>query len=87
MQMGMVGLGRMGGNMAQRLRRAGHQVLGYERKPGKRDVDSYVELVERLDPPRIVWTMVPAGDPTAASPTSTRACPAASGASRAAMAS
>ena len=64
MRIGMVGLGRMGGNMAERLRRAGHEVLGYERKPGKRDVDSYEELVKRLDPPRIVWMMVPAGDPT-----------------------
>jgi len=64
MRIGMVGLGRMGGNMAERLRLAGHEVLGYERKEGQRDVASYDELVGALDPPRIVWMMVPAGGPT-----------------------
>jgi 6-phosphogluconate dehydrogenase len=59
----MVGLGRMGGNMATRLRRAGHEVVGYAQST-PRDVDSLEELVRHLDPPRAVWSMVPAGDPT-----------------------
>ncbi len=61
---GMVGLGRMGGNMAERLRRGGHTVLGYDRDAGARDVDSLAALVEALPQPRIVWVMVPAGEPT-----------------------
>jgi 6-phosphogluconate dehydrogenase len=64
MQIGMIGLGRMGGNMAERLRRAGHEVVGYDRDPGISDVTSLAELVARLAPPRTVWVMVPAGDPT-----------------------
>ena len=64
MQIGMIGLGRMGGNMAERLRRAGHEVVGYDHDPGLSDVASLDELVSRLDPPRAVWVMVPAGDPT-----------------------
>jgi len=65
MQIGMIGLGRMGGNMAERLRRAGHEVVGYARSPGSgRDVDSLEELVARLAPPRTAWVMVPAGDAT-----------------------
>ena len=40
MQLGLIGLGKMGGNMAERLRRAGHEVVGYDRSPGKRDVES-----------------------------------------------
>jgi 6-phosphogluconate dehydrogenase len=62
MQLGMVGLGRMGAGMAERLRRAGHEVVGYSRSGG--DVASLTELVEALQPPRVVWCMVPAGDPT-----------------------
>ena len=62
----MVGLGRMGGNMAERLRRGGHTVIGFDAHPGSRDVESLAELVERLAAPRAVWVMVPAGDPTAA---------------------
>jgi 6-phosphogluconate dehydrogenase len=62
--LGMVGLGRMGGNMAKRLRRAGHTVLGFDREPGARDVDSLEALVAALPPPRVVWVMVPAGEPT-----------------------
>jgi 6-phosphogluconate dehydrogenase len=65
-QLGLVGLGKMGGNMAERLRRAGHQVVGYDRNPGKRDVDSLAALVQALDAPRVVWVMVPAGEPTRA---------------------
>jgi 6-phosphogluconate dehydrogenase len=64
MQIGMIGLGRMGGNMAERLRRAGHDVVGYDRDPGLSDVTSLDELVGRLAEPRAVWVMVPAGEPT-----------------------
>jgi 6-phosphogluconate dehydrogenase len=64
MQIGMIGLGRMGGNMAERLRRARHEVVGYDRDPGLSDVASLDELVGRLAPPRAVWVMVPAGEPT-----------------------
>ena len=60
----MIGLGRKGGNMAERLRRAGHEVVGYDRDPGLSDVTSLDELVARLSPPRAVWVMVPAGEPT-----------------------
>src|ERR671928_1034962 len=63
-QLGLIGLGKMGGNMAERVRRAGHQVVGYDRSPGKRDVDSLPALVEALEAPRVVWVMVPAGEPT-----------------------
>jgi 6-phosphogluconate dehydrogenase len=63
-QLGLIGLGKMGGNMAERLRRAGHEVVGYDRAPGKRDVDSLEGLVGALSTPRAVWVMVPAGDPT-----------------------
>ncbi len=64
MELGLVGLGRMGGNMRTRLRRAGHTALGYDRKPDDRDVSSLSELVGRLSPPRAVWLMLPHGDPT-----------------------
>src|SRR3954447_25031558 len=56
----------MGGNMAERLRRAGHEVVGYAHQAGKRDVDSLPALVEALSAPRVVWVMVPAGEPTRA---------------------
>ncbi|MDT7595726.1 MAG: 6-phosphogluconate dehydrogenase [Pseudonocardiales bacterium] len=64
MQLGLVGLGKMGANMRDRLRAAGVEVLGYARSAGARDVDSLAELVDRLSAPRAVWIMVPAGDPT-----------------------
>jgi 6-phosphogluconate dehydrogenase len=64
MQLGLIGLGKMGGNMRERLRRAGHDVVGYDRNPDVADVASLAELVERLDAPRVVWVMVPAGEPT-----------------------
>jgi 6-phosphogluconate dehydrogenase len=64
MELGLVGLGRMGGNMRERLRRAGHTVFGYARRPGGRDVDSLPALVDAIAPPRAVWLMIPAGDPT-----------------------
>ncbi len=64
MQLGMIGLGKMGGNMAARLREKGHDVVGYDVSPGERDVETLTELVSRLEAPRAVWVMVPAGDPT-----------------------
>jgi hypothetical protein len=65
-QLGLIGLGKMGGNMAERLRRAGHDVVGYDRSSDKRDVDSLPALVEALEAPRVVWVMVPSGEPTRA---------------------
>ncbi|GAC1609929.1 MAG: decarboxylating 6-phosphogluconate dehydrogenase [Mycobacteriales bacterium] len=62
--LGMIGLGRMGGNMAERLRKGGHTVIGYDRAAGARDVESLEELVKALPAPRVVWVMVPAGEPT-----------------------
>ncbi|MFD5053262.1 phosphogluconate dehydrogenase (NAD(+)-dependent, decarboxylating) [Streptomyces tendae] len=64
MQIGLVGLGKMGGNMRERLRNAGHTVVGYDTNPERADVDSLVELVDRLERPRAVWVMVPAGGAT-----------------------
>ena len=73
MRLGMVGLGRMGGNMTTRLVRAGHEVVGYARNEASRraaaaegaeTADSLEGLVAALDPPRVVWSMVPSGDPT-----------------------
>jgi len=62
---GMIGLGRMGANMAERLRRGGHTVVGFDQSPqSKRDVESLEELVKALPTPRLVWVMVPAGPPT-----------------------
>ncbi|HXV58666.1 MAG TPA: decarboxylating 6-phosphogluconate dehydrogenase [Gaiellaceae bacterium] len=66
MKLGMVGLGRMGGNMTERLRRAGHEVETYALEAPDRTAGSLEELVARLDPPRVVWLMIPAGDPTEA---------------------
>jgi 6-phosphogluconate dehydrogenase len=65
MRLGMVGLGKMGGNMVARLRRAGHEVVGYDRNPTVGDVSDLADLVAALgDPPRAVWVMVPSGRPT-----------------------
>ncbi|MBI4629682.1 MAG: decarboxylating 6-phosphogluconate dehydrogenase [Candidatus Rokubacteria bacterium] len=73
MQLGFVGLGRMGGNMVTRLLRGGHEVVAYDRARdavsaaaggGARGVDSLEALVRALAPPRHVWVMVPAGEPT-----------------------
>ncbi|GGV59897.1 phosphogluconate dehydrogenase (NAD(+)-dependent, decarboxylating) [Streptomyces massasporeus] len=64
MQIGLVGLGKMGGNMRERLRNAGHTVIGYDTDPEKSDVASLADLVNQLEAPRTVWVMVPAGDPT-----------------------
>jgi 6-phosphogluconate dehydrogenase len=63
-QLGLIGLGRMGGHMRDRLRAAGIEVFGYARSPGARDVESLTELAQRLVPPRAVWIMVPAGAAT-----------------------
>jgi 6-phosphogluconate dehydrogenase len=66
MEIGLIGLGKMGGNMRERIRRAGHTVIGYDRNPDVSDVDSLEALVEALPSPKVVWVMVPAGDPTRA---------------------
>ena len=72
MELGMIGLGRMGGNMVERLLRGGHRVVSYARDPGsvRRVVEkgavganSLPNLVEQLKPPRVVWLMIPAGNP------------------------
>jgi 6-phosphogluconate dehydrogenase len=64
MDIGLVGLGKMGGNMRTRLRNSGHTVIGYDRNPDVSDAGSLEELVETLPSPKVVWVMVPAGDPT-----------------------
>src|SRR5688572_10295664 len=64
MEIGLVGLGRMGGNMRERLRRGGHTVVGYDRNQEISDSTSLADMVEKLPEPRVVWVMVPAGDIT-----------------------
>jgi 6-phosphogluconate dehydrogenase len=64
MDLGLIGLGKMGGNMRERLRRAGHTVVGYDRNPDVSDVDSLEAMVKALPSPKIVWVMVPAGEIT-----------------------
>ena len=64
MQLGLIGLGKMGGNMRERIRRAGHEVVGYDRNPDVSDVRSLAAMVKKLEAPRTVWVMVPHGDPT-----------------------
>lgn len=64
MQLGLIGLGRMGGNMRERVRAAGHEVVGFDHNPNISDVSSLQELVEKLAAPRVVWAMVPAGEIT-----------------------
>ncbi len=64
MQLGLIGLGRMGGNMRDRVRAAGHEVVGYDPRPEVTDVESLPALAGALDAPRVVWVMVPSGDPT-----------------------
>jgi len=71
MQIGIIGLGRMGMNMARRLLGGGHQVVAYNRTPDKTETlanegatgaFSLAEIVEKLTPPRVVWLMLPAGE-------------------------
>jgi 6-phosphogluconate dehydrogenase len=64
MDIGLVGLGKMGGNMRTRLRNAGITVVGYDRNPEISDVKSLAEMVDKLPSPKVVWVMVPAGDIT-----------------------
>ncbi|MGL5865601.1 MAG: phosphogluconate dehydrogenase (NAD(+)-dependent, decarboxylating) [Dermatophilaceae bacterium] len=64
MQLGLVGLGKMGGNMRERLRRAGHEVVGYDRNQSIADARSLADMVNQLTAPRTVWLMVPHGAPT-----------------------
>jgi len=73
MRIGMIGLGKMGGNMAQRLVQGGHEVIGYDQYPppdqrvkemGAGIVSDLKALVAQLPAPRAVWLMVPAGKPT-----------------------
>jgi 6-phosphogluconate dehydrogenase len=64
MEIGLIGLGKMGGNMRERLRKDGHTVVGFDHNPDISDVGSLEELVSALPSPKVVWVMVPAGDPT-----------------------
>jgi 6-phosphogluconate dehydrogenase len=74
MQIGFVGLGKMGGNMVHRIRRdSDHEVVAFDRSTeavaaaeehGAQGAGALEELVQKLQPPRAVWIMVPAGDPT-----------------------
>lgn len=64
MQLGLVGLGKMGFNMRERLRAGGHEVVGYDPRPEVSDVASLQALAAALPAPRIVWVMVPSGSIT-----------------------
>ncbi|QCB49472.1 decarboxylating 6-phosphogluconate dehydrogenase [Rhodococcus sp. PAMC28707] len=64
MQLGLVGLGKMGFNMRERLRAHGHEVIGYDPRPEVTDAPSLEELAKTLVAPRVVWVMVPSGDIT-----------------------
>jgi 6-phosphogluconate dehydrogenase len=73
MQIGIVGLGRMGGNIARRLMKSGHRTVVYDRnadpvaklaKDGARPANALDDLVGKLEAPRVVWIMLPAGAPT-----------------------
>jgi 6-phosphogluconate dehydrogenase len=73
MQLGMIGLGRMGGNIVRRLLRHGHQAVAFDVSPqavaalaaeGASGSSSVEELVQKLEKPRVVWSMLPAGDIT-----------------------
>src|SRR5262245_58137720 len=75
MQVGIVGLGRMGANIARRLMRHGHDCVVFDRnldtalslgRDGARSSVALQDLVKRLQPPRIVWLMLPAGEATEA---------------------
>ncbi len=64
MQLGLVGLGKMGFNMRDRLRAHDHEVIGYDPRPEVTDVDSLAALAGALQAPRVVWVMVPSGTVT-----------------------
>ena len=73
MNIGMIGLGRMGNNMSLRLLRGGHKVVGYDRNPaaakdlephGGSGATSLADMIAKLPAPRVVWMMIPAGAPT-----------------------
>nr|CRL71001.1 6-phosphogluconate dehydrogenase [Mycolicibacterium komanii] len=61
MQLGLVGLGKMGFNMRERLREGGHEVVGYDPRPEVTDVPTLAALADSLETPRVVWVMVPSG--------------------------
>ena len=61
MQLGLVGLGKMGFNMRERLREGGHDVIGYDPRPEVSDVATLADLAKALSAPRVVWVMVPSG--------------------------
>jgi 6-phosphogluconate dehydrogenase len=63
-KLAMIGLGRMGKGMTERLRRVGHEVIGYDRDPNVSEVASLDALTAKLETPRVVWMMLPAGEPT-----------------------
>jgi 6-phosphogluconate dehydrogenase len=72
MQLAMIGLGRMGGNMVQRLRQGGHEVVVYDQNAdavkasaatGAKAAKDLADVVRQLSPRRVIWVMVPAGDP------------------------
>jgi len=64
MHIGLVGLGKMGDNMRERLRLKGVEVTGYDQNPTVSDVESLRDLVDAVPEPRLVWVMVPAGQVT-----------------------
>jgi 6-phosphogluconate dehydrogenase len=64
MQLGLVGLGKMGFNMRERLRAGGHDVVGYDPRPEVTDVPTLAALAKELSAPRVVWVMVPSGPVT-----------------------
>ncbi len=62
MELGLVGLGKMGGNMRQRIRNAGHTVVGFDHNPDISDATDLADMVGKLtapDQPKVVWIMVP----------------------------
>ena len=61
MQLGLIGLGKMGFNMRARLRDGGHEVIGYDPRPEVSDVATLAGLAAALQAPRVVWVMVPSG--------------------------